>query len=169
MAFANGTVAMYVAGAWFAGTLRSEFPDIDGKWASAPLPKDQECATTIAGDSLVIFEQSKNKDAAWKWIEFLSAPQNMALWNLGTAEAPGSLLPPRKSLLEDPRAFENNPTLEGFAQMMECGVANAAPNENWGQAEELLNEQLGRAIFGEVDAATALDQAAEEGQELLAE
>ena len=169
VAFANGTVAMYVAGAWFAGTLRSEFPDIDGLWASAPLPQDKQCATTIAGDTLVIFEQSKNKDAAWKWIEFLSAPQNMALWNLGTPEAPGSLLPPRKSLIEDPRAFENNETLKGFADMMECGVANAAPNENWGQVEELLNEQLGRAIFGEVDAATALDQAAQEGQDRLAE
>ena len=168
VAFANGTVAMYVAGAWFAGTLRGEFPDINDKWASAPLPQDKQCATTIAGDTLVVFEQSKNKDAAWKWIEFLSAPQNMARWNLGTAAEPGSLLPPRRSLLEDPRAFENNPTLEGFAQMMECGVTNAAPNENWGQAEELLNEQLGLAISGEVDAATALDRAAEEGQAKLA-
>ena len=169
VAFANGSVAMYVAGAWFAGTLRSEFPDINDKWASAPLPRDKQCATTIAGDTLVIFEQSRNKDAAWKWIEFLSAPQIMAQWNLGTAESPGSLLPPRKSLLEDPRAFENNETLRGFAEMMECGVTNAAPNENWGQVEELLNEQLGRAMFGEVDAATALDQAADEGQDKLAE
>jgi ABC-type glycerol-3-phosphate transport system substrate-binding protein len=116
----------------------------------------------------VIFQASKNKDAAWKWIEFLSAPQNMAAWNLGTAASPGSLLPPRTSLIEDPRAFENNETLKGFADMMACGVTNAAPNENWGQAEELLNEQLGRAIYGEVDAATALEQAAQEGQEKLA-
>jgi multiple sugar transport system substrate-binding protein len=168
VAFANGTVAMYVAGAWFAGTLRNEFPDIGGLWASAPLPQDKQCATTIAGDTLVIFQASKNKDAAWKWIEFLSAPQNMAAWNLGTAASPGSLLPPRTSLIEDPRAFENNETLKGFADMMACGVTNAAPNENWGQAEELLNEQLGRAIYGEVDAATALEQAAQEGQEKLA-
>jgi multiple sugar transport system substrate-binding protein len=164
VAFANGTVAMYVAGAWFAGTLRSEFPDIDGKWASAPLPTDKECATTIAGDSLVIFEQSENKDAAWKWIEFLSAPQNMALRTLGTPENPGSLLPPRTSLIEDPRAFENNPILEGFADMMECGNPNLVTNENWGNAEAILNEQLGRAMFGEVSAEEAIDQAATEGQ-----
>lgn len=168
VAFANGTVAMYVAGAWFAGTLRSEFPDIDGKWASAPLPQGEKCATTIAGDTLVIFEQSKNKEAAWKWIEFLSAPQNMAAWNLGTADNPGSLLPPRRSLIEDPNAFNNNETLKGFADMMECGISQVAPNENWGQAEELLTEQLGRAMFGEVDAATAIDEAAAEGQAVLA-
>jgi multiple sugar transport system substrate-binding protein len=169
VAFANGTVAMYVAGAWFAGTLRSEFPDIEGKWAAAPLPEDKQCGTTIAGDTLVIFDQSKNKDAAWKWIEFLSAPQNMARWNIGTPAAPGSLLPPRKSLIEDPRAFENNDTLRGFAEQMKCGVTNAFDNENWGQVEQILNDNLARAIYGEIDAATAVDQTAEEGAPLLAQ
>src|ERR1700754_3456129 len=38
-AFANGQVGMYVAGSWFAGTLGDEFPQIDGKWSAAPLPK----------------------------------------------------------------------------------------------------------------------------------
>jgi multiple sugar transport system substrate-binding protein len=168
VAFANGTVGMYVAGAWFAGTLRNEFPDIDGLWAAAPLPQDQQCATTIAGDAVVIFEQSQNKEAAWKWIEFLSAPQVMASQTIGTPDDPGSLLPPRKSLIEDPRAYENNELLRGFAEQMDCGVTNSAPNENYGQVEQILNEQLARAIFGEVDAATALDEAAREGQELLA-
>jgi multiple sugar transport system substrate-binding protein len=169
VAFANGTVAMYVAGAWFAGTLRSEFPDIEGKWAAAPLPEDKQCATTIAGDALVIFEQSQNKEAAWKWIEFLSAPQIMATQTIGTPEEPGSLLPPRKSLIEDPRAYENNDLLKGFAEQMACGVTNTAPNENYGQVEEILNQQLGAALFGEIDAATAIEQAAEEGQPRLAE
>jgi len=31
VAFAEGQVGMYMAGAWFAGTLSEEFPDIDGK------------------------------------------------------------------------------------------------------------------------------------------
>ena len=39
MAFAEGQVGMYMAGAWFAGTLTEEFPEIDGKWATAPLPE----------------------------------------------------------------------------------------------------------------------------------
>jgi multiple sugar transport system substrate-binding protein len=169
VAFANGTVAMYVAGSWFGGTLKSEFPEINGKWAAAPLPQDKQCATTIAGDALILFEQSKNKDAAWKWIEFLSAPQIMARHNLGAGEDQGaSLLPPRKSLIEDPRAFENNEMLKGFADMMKCGISNYADNENWGQVEELLNENLGKAIFGEITASEALDQTAQEGQDKLA-
>ena len=105
--------------------------------------------------------------AAWKWIEFLTAPQNMALWNLGTPDAPGSLLPPRKSLIDDPNAFKNNDTLKGFAEQMKCGVTNATGNADWGQVEQSLNDHLGKAMFGELTAAEAVDQAAKEGQALL--
>ncbi|MDQ3655522.1 MAG: sugar ABC transporter substrate-binding protein, partial [Chloroflexota bacterium] len=125
IAFAEGQVAMYVAGAWFAGVMQSEFPDIDGLWSAAPLPERVRCATTVAGDTLVIPASSQNHDASWKWIEFLSAPQNLALWTLGTPENPATLLPTRTSLLENPAIFQNNPILEGFAQQMECGITNA--------------------------------------------
>lgn len=169
IAFAEGQVAMYVAGAWFAGVMQSEFPDIEGQWTAAPLPERERCATTVAGDTLVIPASSGNHDAAWKWIEFLSAPQNLALWTVGTPENPSTLLPTRTSLLEDPRIFENNPILAGFAEQMECGVTNAAPNPRYGEVESILNDALGRAIYGEIDAATALDEAAEEGQFILDE
>jgi len=167
VAFATGQVAMYVAGAWFASVLQDEYPEINDLWDAAPLPEKERCATTIAGDSLVIPAQSQNPDAAWKWIEFLSAPQNMARWTLGTPEAPGSLLPPRKSLLEDPAVFDLNPILRGFAEQMECGVTGSAPNPLYGEVEVVLNDALGRAIYGEIDAATALDEAALEGQDIL--
>jgi multiple sugar transport system substrate-binding protein len=167
IAFAEGQVAMYIAGAWFAGGMQSEFPDIEGKWAAAPLPERKQCATTIAGDTLVIPASSENHDASWKWIEFLSAPQNLALWTVGTPENPSTLLPTRKSLLEDPAIFQNNPVLEQFAQQMECGVTSAAPNPRYGEVESILNDALGRAIYGEVDASTALDEAAQEGQAIL--
>ena len=167
--FANGRVAMYMAGAWFAGEMLNSYPQITGKWAAAPLPRDAQCATTTAGDSLVIFNQSKNKDAAWKWIEFLSAPQNMALWNVGTKRNPSTLLPPRKSLLEDPQVFANNPLLKGFAQQMECGVSDPAYDDpNWGEIEwGPLNENLGKAFLGEITAAEALEETAAEAEGVL--
>jgi multiple sugar transport system substrate-binding protein len=167
VAFAEGTVGMYVAGAWFAGTLQQEFPDIDGLWAMAPLPADQRCATTIAGDGLVIFEGSANKDAAWKWIEFLSAPSNMQFLNLGTPESPTTLLPPRQSLLDDPATFASNPVMEGFAAAMNCAVVSDIVQPRYPEAEVYLNEGLARAIYGEVDAATALAEAAMQGEEVL--
>ena len=169
VAFATGQVAMYVAGTWFAGVLRDEFPDITGMWNAAPLPQRKRCATTIAGDILVLPAGGQNHDAAWKWAEFLSAPQNLLLWTSGTPEAPATLLPTRKSLLEDPQLFAANPILEGFAQQMECGVTNFAPNPRFGEIEVAINDALARAIYGEVDASTALDEAAQEAEAIIAE
>lgn len=167
VAFATGKVGMYEAGAWFAATMMNEHPEINGKWSVAPLPKDQRCATTVAGDSLVILDHSKHKDAAWKWIEFLNAPQNMTYWNIGSKAHPATLLPPRKSLLANPHIFDNEPILKGFAQQMSCGVTNSINNPDWGKIEQELNDQLGQAIYGDENAATALDNAAEAAKEIM--
>ena len=168
VAFANGSVAMYVAGAWFAGTLASEFPKINGKWATAPLPEGEAgCATTIAGDNVAIFEGSDNQDAGWLWIEFLSRPENMAKW---TYLSEGStLLPPRKSMLADPEITEKKPILKGFIDAMECGHANLIADPKWPKIEQVLNAELGKAMYGEKTAGDALDDAAAEAREILAD
>ena len=169
VAFATGKVAMYEAGAWFAGTLLSEFPDIEGKWATAPLPTDQECATTIAGDDLVLFNtgDQATQDAAWLWIEFLSRPENMAFWTFESEF--GTLLPPRKSLLNDPELIAKKPVLEGFTDMMQCGVVSTVEQPKDPEVEAVLNEQLGAAIYGDISAEEAIQRAATEGEEILSE
>jgi multiple sugar transport system substrate-binding protein len=166
VAFARGTVGMYVAGAWFAGVLDTEYPKLKGKWAAAPLPEGSAgCATTIAGDSLVMLSQGKNQDAAWKWMEFLSAPENMSYW---TFKAPNStLLPPRQSLLSSPELTKEKPILKGFADQMKCGVANVIANPKWPKIEEALSEQLGKAMYGEQTPAQALDAAASDAEQLI--
>ena len=166
VAFAQGKVAMYMAGAWFAGTLQTEFPKIDGKWATAPLPEGEAgCKTTIAGDNLVLFGGSKQKAAAWLWLEFLSRPANLAEWTYG---AKGStLLPTRTSLLNSPQLLKRKPILKGFADAMKCGVTNTISNPKWPKIEEELNSQLGKAMYGDQSAADALDNAAKKAQEIL--
>src|SRR3954447_18349228 len=173
VSFATGKVGMYIAGAWFAGEMLNSYPKITGKWATAPLPTMEEgspCATTIAGDALVIFSQSKEHDAAWKWIEFLSAPQNMALFNLGTKKAPSSLLPPRQSLLSDPKVFENNPVLAGFADNMKCGILNTSDNKHWGEVDGgPLSDALAQAIYGKKTVAEAFPPAQQQADEMLSQ
>jgi multiple sugar transport system substrate-binding protein len=171
VSFATGKVGMYIAGAWLVGDLQRGFPKVSTKWATAPLPTmdaGSPCATTIAGNSLVIFSQSKNQDAAWKWIEFLNAPQNMSLWNIGTKKEPSSLLPPRTSLLNDPKVFENNQLLQGFADNMKCGITNQTDNPHWGEVDQgPLSQALANAIYGRKDAATAMNEAQSQAEEIF--
>ena len=166
IAFARGTVGMYVAGAWLAGVLSEEFPKIEGKWATAPLPEgDAGCKTTIAGDNLALFSAGKEQDAAWKWIEFLTRPESMKVWTVD--DEASTIMPTRTSLLESPELAENKPILKGFVEAMDCGVTSLINNPKWPRAEEILSEQLGRAMYGEQSGAEAVDAAAAEAEPVL--
>lgn len=166
-AFAQGQVAMYMAGSWFAGTLHSENPQIDDKWATAPLPDGPAgCKTTIAGDSLVLLADSKNADAAWLWIEYLSKPDNLATWTYKSEN--GTELPPLTSLLDSPDLSKTKPVLKGFAELMKCGVASTVSNPKFPRIEEQLNIELGKAFYGEQTAEEALANAKQKAEQILA-
>ena len=166
VAFAQGQTAMYVAGAWFAGTLMDEFPDATGKWATAPLPEGPAgCKTTIAGDALVMMSQTKISDAAWLWMEFLSKPENIARQ---TYETEGTLLPPLESLLEGEDIVKEKPVLKGFIDLMQCGVASTVTNPKFPRIETILNEELGKAMYGDQSAEEALENTAQQAEAILA-
>jgi multiple sugar transport system substrate-binding protein len=167
VAFANGSVGMYVAGAWLAGVLKNEFPKIEGKWATAPLPDgDAGCKTTIAGDNLALLSQGKNQDAAWIWVDFLAKPENMKVWSVD--DPASTIMPTRTSLLQSPELAQKKPVLKGFVKLMECGVTSQIGNPKWPKVEEILNEQLGKAFYGDQSGADAVDAAADEASPLLA-
>jgi multiple sugar transport system substrate-binding protein len=166
VAFANGQVAMYMAGSWFAGEMNSSFPKINGLWASAPLPEGPAgCATTIAGDTLVMLAGSQNQDAAWLWLEFLSSPQSMTRWTVGSKYS--TLLPPRASLLNQPGFFDKKPYLAGFADNMKCAVEAQISNPKWPKIEQALNDKLGAAIYGSISPDEALSQAVTEAEQII--
>jgi multiple sugar transport system substrate-binding protein len=166
VAFATGKVAMYEAGSWFGGEMQSSFPKINGKWDVAPIPQGPaRCATTQAGDTLVMFSQSKNQDAAYMWLDYLSSKENMKAWTFGSKTT--TLLPPRKSLLADPDLGKYNPWLQGFADNMSCAVTSSITQPKWPQIEQQLNTDLGKAIYGDMTATQALQDAATKGQAMI--
>ena len=166
MAFAEGQIGMYMAGAWFAGVLDDEFPDIKGKWATAPLPDGPAgCKTTIAGDSLVMFSQTDERATPpGSGSSTCPQPDILADW---TYKTEGTLLPPLKSLLEGDEIVEEKPVLKGFVDLMECGVASTVANPKAPRVEEILNEELAKAMYGEQTADEALDNAAQQAEAIL--
>lgn len=153
VAFEHGEAAMYIAGSWFGGSLIGEAPKIKGKWATAPLPQDKTCATQVAGDSLVMFNQSKNKDAAWLWMQYLSSPDSLRQWNVGQADS--TELPPIKSLLTDPNSFKGKEWLKSFADMMSCQIISTN-SPQWSQIQDRLNTDLTKVVYGKMTAAAAM-------------
>jgi multiple sugar transport system substrate-binding protein len=71
-AIGNGQIATLIIGCWFGGFLKSWIdPQGAGNWGVVPIPEDP--LQNWGGSFLAITEQSKNKEAAWAFIEYAMA------------------------------------------------------------------------------------------------
>lgn len=75
-ALAEGRIATVISGSWFGSFLKGWIaPEATGQWAIVPVPEDP--LQNWGGSFLAITEQSKNKEAAWTFIEFVLANPDM--------------------------------------------------------------------------------------------
>jgi len=83
--FKNGTVATQLSGAWLLGHMQNWMaPDTAGLWGASDLPGG--IYGSWGGSFLAIPAQSKNPEAAWKFIKYLTTeqgPQIDSLRDLG--------------------------------------------------------------------------------------
>jgi multiple sugar transport system substrate-binding protein len=74
--FAEGYFAMYISGPWNIDEFSTRLPkSMQNQWMTAPLPSPDSTfpgASLAGGASLVMFRSSRHKEAAWKFIEYLS-------------------------------------------------------------------------------------------------
>lgn len=100
----EGQVATHISGSWFGGFLKTFIaPESSGKWGIARMPGSG--VTNWGGSFLAIPEQSKNKEAAWAFIEFAlteKASQNAMFKAV-------DYFPALKSAWDDPVYAESDP------------------------------------------------------------
>jgi multiple sugar transport system substrate-binding protein len=97
--FTRGYFSFYITGPWNIGEFKRRLPpEAQGIWMTAPLPGPSGPGLSNAGgSSLVLFERSRKKDAAWKLVEHLSRPEAQRRFY----QLSGNL-PPRRSSWADP-------------------------------------------------------------------
>jgi multiple sugar transport system substrate-binding protein len=90
----RGFFSFYISGPWNIGEFRRRLPaEQQDTWMTAPMPGPSgPGVSTAGGASLVIFRRSKHKDAAWKFMEFLSRPDIQQRFHAQTGD-----LPPRRT------------------------------------------------------------------------
>lgn len=89
-AFKQGILPMFISGPWMIKLIQDQAPDINGKWTIAVLPKKENNISLLGGSNLSIFEYSKNKDAAAKFIAFMSKPETQVKWMEQTSSLPAA-------------------------------------------------------------------------------
>jgi lactose/L-arabinose transport system substrate-binding protein len=160
-----GTVATQMYGGWYEGTIRSESPDLAGKWGVYQMPSvtaDGPRAANLGGSSLAITNASDNKEAAWAYVNY----------TLGTSEGQITMLkefglvPSLISSLEDPYVQEGADYWGGqpvwqtiLSTLDKIKPARGTPFQ--GDAEAIYRATQTKYFNGEYpDAKAALDDAA---------
>ncbi|HZW39397.1 MAG TPA: sugar ABC transporter substrate-binding protein [Ignavibacteriaceae bacterium] len=134
--FGAGYFAFYITGPWNVFEMNRSLPEsIKDKWMTAPMPSfdnDYPGYSSAGGASLVISKYSKNKDAAWKWIEFLSEKETqIKFFSIVNS------LPSRIDAWDDP-AIKDNKYMKAFYLQLQ----KTKPDPKVPEWEQIVFEKL---------------------------
>jgi multiple sugar transport system substrate-binding protein len=84
-AFVKGQIGAFMSGPWHVGILK----DQGGKdFSVAPMPTGKSSTSFIGGSNLAVFKDAKNRDAAWKFLAWLSKPDVQVKWYQTVSDLP---------------------------------------------------------------------------------
>lgn len=150
--FISGKVGLFMSGG-FTGAMLDQ-RGVEFGWAPAIIPhfEGKPSAPLFVTDTIVMFNTSKDKAAAGKFLDFFYQDE----WRLQFDKLTG-FPPVTKSLGDDPH-FQN-PVAQVMVQSMEGSKAWPLIAE-WPECTEIIWNAVSLVLLGESDAQTALDDAA---------
>jgi len=144
-AFRTGFYPIFISGPWMIELTRNELgKEYEGRWDVAMMPRKKFPISFVGGCNLVLFKGSKHKEAAWKFIEFMSQPDIQVEWYRLTTD-----LPAVKSAWQDP-FFKDKPMLRVFGEQL--NYTKAPPNiPEWEQIADAMQRRMEELILGKMN------------------
>jgi multiple sugar transport system substrate-binding protein len=137
----NGLIGTVQQGASTGGDLHKNAPELDSKWQTMPLPQGTQAAGLAGGSDLAVFKDAKNSDAAWKFVQFLTEPKNLAAYG----EASGNLPAAVQSWSEG--KLGENPKMAAFETQLKVTKAPPAIT-TWQQIADAIDSELEKLAYG---------------------
>jgi multiple sugar transport system substrate-binding protein len=157
--FMNGRLGMFFNSRRGVPTYR-ESAKFD--WDVAPLPQNQTQASILHADAYCLPSASKNKDAAWTFIEFANSVEGQTI-----VAATGRTVPSLISVANSPAFLDPN-AKPANSQVFLDAIPFIRPlpiHPNWAEIEEVASEELARGFYGEVEVEQAMFNAIERTRE----
>ncbi len=137
----KGTLAVQFFGAWFEGTMRGMVPTTAGKWRSADLPN--KTFGSWGGSFYAIPKESKQKDAAWDFVKYMTLNKDAQLTSLKAISA----LPSLKSAQNLPELRQPLAFLGGQASRTTwVKNANKVKPVDVNKLDAVATEEVGKAL-----------------------
>lgn len=159
-AFVKGDNPMFFSGPWHLGLVaKAGGADFASKWAIAPMPKKASSTSFLGGSNLVVYKNSKNKDAAWAFVKFLSDPKTQALWYTTATD-----LPAVQAGWSDP-AVTSDPNVAKFGEQLKDTKAQPV-SATWSELASAINDTLEKMTTGGIEPQAAADQMQQEAESI---
>jgi ABC-type glycerol-3-phosphate transport system substrate-binding protein len=160
--FAAGNVAMMFEGPWGVAIQKQLNPNLH--YGIATLPAGVTTGTMVRGSLNTVTTQAQNKEAAWRFVKWLSGPVGIEMWAKGTGGFPA-----RRDVAEQPW-FKERTLFGAFTQQMALPNAKSPflgmPNAV--QMNKIMTTEVQNVVQGKKNAKQALDDAAAEWNKILA-
>ena len=160
-AFRTGFYPIFISGPWMIELVRNELgKEYEGRWDVAMMPKKRFPTSFVGGCNLVVFKGSKHKQAAWKFIEFMSQPEIQVEWYKIIAD-----LPAVKSAWQDP-FFNDKPMVRVFGEQL--NYTKSPPNiPEWEQIADAMQRRMEELILDKMNLFQTLGTLTKDINEIL--
>lgn len=148
--FAKGSEGAFISGPWEIGLVKDAGLDTS-KFAVAPLPgKDSAPGTSfVGGGDLAVFKSAKNRNAAWKLLQWLTKPDVQADWYNTVGDLPAVQGSWQSGKLA------SDPLLKVFGQQLEHASSPPA-TPTWEQVAAVIDSDVEKVVKGKMSVAAAV-------------
>jgi multiple sugar transport system substrate-binding protein len=147
--FIDGKVGAFISGPWHIGLLKDQGgAGFEDKFAVMPMPMKKSATSFIGGSNLSVFKDAKNRDGAWKFVQWLSKPDVQVKWYGQVSD-----LPAVQKSWEDP-TLSGDEFLKTFGEQLKSAKAPPAIT-TWEQVAATMDAEIERVAKGGADAAAA--------------
>jgi ABC-type glycerol-3-phosphate transport system substrate-binding protein len=156
----DGRIAMFSDGPYNMGIMKSAAPEMAGQWRVALHPYGKQPGSYLGGTGLAIPAQSKQKEAAWKFIEYAMRLENQigVYTYAGAAPALTAALESDEVNVADPY-FGGQKPFEVFLEAMKTAKHFPYVRE-WNDIDVAFSTAMEQIGLGQMPVQDALDEAA---------
>jgi multiple sugar transport system substrate-binding protein len=151
--FMNGRLAMFFNSRRGVPTYRES---VSFDWDVAPLPRADFEVNILHSDAYCLPSASKNKDAAWTFIEFANSVEGQTIIARTGRTVPSLISVANSPAFLDPEA---KPTSSQVFLDAIPTIRALPVHPHWAEIEEIASEELALAFYGEVSVQEAMQRA----------
>jgi multiple sugar transport system substrate-binding protein len=159
---AQNRVAMAIGGPWSFPLIEMANPEIKGNYTVATHPYKTTPASVLGGWASVIAQTSTQKEAAWKFVDFITSYDVWMMW-IGKHSGP---MPTRQDVCKDAPTFQADPKWQIIFETFPHAKVRP-PIPQYPQISDQIQTMIQDVLTGKSTAEDALKKAEEEVNKIL--